>query len=84
MLGIAVVVLALNLFAQVAHQRMLALQALLGVLQQLTQVQQVAQAAFTIGLRQHTLCHMLAVQPLVQHGQHAVLLPQAVPLVKLF
>jgi two-component system cell cycle sensor histidine kinase/response regulator CckA len=49
---------ALDVFAQVAHQRLFALQALLGVLQQLTQVQQVAQAAFTIGLCQHALRHV--------------------------
>ena len=65
-------------------QRVFALQALLGVLQQLAQVQQVAQTPFTIGLGQHALRHVLAVQPLVQHGQHTVLLPLAVPLVELF
>ena len=48
-----------------------------GLVQQLTQVQQVGEPARAVGRGQQALCHLLGLAPLLQHHAHATLAPQA-------
>ena len=58
----------LDVVRQMLQQSRWALQALAGVLQQFTQMQQVGQTAFPLRRLQQTLRHTLLVQPAVDHG----------------
>ena len=71
----------LDVVRQMLQQSRWALQALAGVLQQFTQMQQVGQTAFPLRRLQQTLRHTLLVQPAVDHGQNAMLLPLNKPAV---
>ena len=75
-----VVLCGLNLLRQKMQQGLRPGQPGGSGLQQFTQVQQVGQRPAALGLRQQSLGNALAVHPLVEHGQHAVLLPLLQPL----
>ena len=60
---------------QMLQQSGRALQSLAGVLQQFAQMQQVGQAALAVRQSQQAGRNVLFVQPAVEHGQHALLMP---------
>ena len=68
----------LDLGGEPADQRLFALQRGTGVLQQLSQVQHIGQAALAPGVSQPARRQAHAVQGLAQHGQHTLALPDAV------
>ena len=78
-LRLGVAAAGLQLVLQVVQQSLGALQMLAGVLQQLAQMQQIGQAALTLGHGQQARRNMLLVHPAVEHGQHALFLPLRQP-----